>query len=74
MNKKEMFYNVLMTLLASFGLFSCSTDKPGEMPDQEPAVKVSQIPNGNFEQRNGQELFHGDGCPQQDVDPADVHR
>jgi arabinogalactan endo-1,4-beta-galactosidase len=61
MNKKEMFYNVLMTLLASFGLFSCSTDKPGEMPDQEPAVKVSQIPNGNFEQQLQSWQVNGDG-------------
>ncbi len=64
-----MLYSVLMTLLASWGLSSCSTDKAGAMPDQEPAVKVSQIPNGNFEQKlqswqvSGEGISIGnDGC------------
>lgn len=69
MNKKKMLYSVLMTLLASWGLSSCSTDKAGAMPDQEPVVKVSQIPNGNFEQKlqswqvSGEGISIGnDGC------------
>lgn len=64
-----MLYSVLMTLLASWGLSSCSTDKAGAMPDQDPAVKVSQIPNGNFEQKlqswqvSGEGISIGnDGC------------
>ena len=61
MNNKKMFYNVLMTLLASCGFLSCSTDKAGTMPDQEPTVKVSQIPNGNFEQQLQSWQVRGEG-------------
>ena len=61
MNKKTIYSCAFVSVITFMAFASCASDKPGVMGDQEPAVKVSQVPNGNFEQQLQQWTVSGKG-------------
>lgn len=56
-----MFCSAFMAVAFGATFASCSSDKPGAMDDPEPVVKVSEVPNGNFEHDMQQWTVTGNG-------------
>lgn len=51
MRRRRLFTNpALIGMFLAMPFSACSSDKPGSMDSPSPAIKLTSIPNGNFEQ------------------------